>query len=113
MSRYSEDFYIGVDVGTQGTKAVMIKGDTGEIIGDSRKSYGIVEKPDGTREQNAEDWKDAVVETVGTLVKNLDKRDRERIKGIGISGQQHGFVPLDKEGKVIRNVKLWKFIKSS
>ncbi len=107
MSRYSEDFYIGVDVGTQGTKAVMIKGDTGEIIGDSRKSYGIVEKPDGTREQNAEDWKDAVVETVGTLVKNLDKRDRERIKGIGISGQQHGFVPLDKEGKVIRNVKLW------
>src|SRR5205823_8527254 len=29
------------------------------------------------------------------------------LKAIGVSGQQHGFVPLDKEGEVIRPAKLW------
>jgi xylulokinase len=35
------------------------------------------------------------------------KIDSEKVKGIGISGQQHGFVPLDSEGVVIRPAKLW------
>jgi xylulokinase len=30
----------------------------------------------------------------------LSKVDRKQVKGIGISGQQHGFVPVDKKGKV-------------
>ena len=29
------------------------------------------------------------------------------VKGIGVSGQQHGFVPMDKNGEVIRPAKLW------
>ena len=29
------------------------------------------------------------------------------MKAIGVSGQQHGFVPLDKKGRVIRPAKLW------
>ena len=29
------------------------------------------------------------------------------MRGIGISGQQHGFVPLDEKGEVIRPAKLW------
>lgn len=33
--------------------------------------------------------------------------DVSRVKGVGVSGQQHGFVPLDARGKVLRNAKLW------
>ena len=33
--------------------------------------------------------------------------DLSRVKGIGVSGQQHGFVALDKEHEVIRPAKLW------
>ena len=33
--------------------------------------------------------------------------DRARVRGIGVSGQQHGFVPLDAKGGVIRPAKLW------
>ena len=29
----------------------------------------------------------------------LSNVDRKRVKGIGISGQQHGFVPVDKNGE--------------
>src|SRR6185369_2403109 len=35
------------------------------------------------------------------------KIDRARVRGIGVSGQQHGFVPLDQKGGVIRPAKLW------
>ena len=37
----------------------------------------------------------------------LAKVDRARVRGIGVSGQQHGFVPLDEKGGVIRPAKLW------
>ena len=30
----------------------------------------------------------------------LSTVDRKAVKGIGISGQQHGFVPMDGDGKV-------------
>ena len=30
----------------------------------------------------------------------LSAVDPKKVKGIGISGQQHGFVPLDKQGGV-------------
>lgn len=33
--------------------------------------------------------------------------DRSQVRAIGVSGQQHGFVPLDGGGKVIRPAKLW------
>ena len=107
MAKHSEDFFIGVDVGTQGTKAIIMEGGAGEIVGESRKNYGIVEKSDGTREQNPKDWSDAVIETVGEIVRNMDKKDKDRIKAIGVSGQQHGFVPLDLHGNIIRYAKLW------
>ena len=32
---------------------------------------------------------------------------KEEVLGIGVSGQQHGFVPMDKHGEVIRPAKLW------
>ena len=35
------------------------------------------------------------------------KASAAEVKAIGVSGQQHGFVPLDKDGEVIRPAKLW------
>ena len=44
---------------------------------------------------------DAVIEAVASKI------DRRRVRGIGISGQQHGLVALDDAGSVIRPAKLW------
>ena len=41
------------------------------------------------------------------ILEVAQKIDRGRVRGIGVSGQQHGFVPLDAEGDVIRPAKLW------
>jgi xylulokinase len=55
-------------------------------------------------EQHPRDWTaalDAVILEVAAKI------DRARVHGIGVSGQQHGFVPLDEKGDVIRPAKLW------
>jgi xylulokinase len=51
-------------------------------------------------------WTDAVDATIRQVVEKLGAR-RSEVRAIGVSGQQHGFVPLDKDGRVIRPAKLW------
>jgi D-xylulose kinase len=101
-----EGYYIGIDVGTQGTKSIICNGENGKVVAEARASYPLIEKADGTREQNPSDWVEAVKSTIRELFKNRE-RDRGLVKGIGISGQQHGFVPLAGDDTVIRNAKLW------
>lgn len=101
-----EGYFLGIDVGTQGTKTVICDGKTGEVIGSARHNYPLIEKADGTREQNPDDWINAVMNTIREVLRSTGIEKRY-IKGIGVSGQQHGFVPLDKSDSVIRNAKLW------
>jgi xylulokinase len=63
-----EGHYIGIDVGTQGTKTVLCRGKDGALVAESRASYPLVEKADGTREQNPADWVDAVQKTVREII---------------------------------------------
>jgi xylulokinase len=51
-------------------------------------------------------WVDAMKETVTTVLTMLGTRSSE-VAGIGVSGQQHGFVALDGQFNVIRPAKLW------
>jgi len=97
--------YVGVDCGSQGTKAVAVDGDDGRVVGSGYVGYGYVEGlPQGHREQHPETWVDAMTEAVRDALAEVNAR---RVEGIGVSGQQHGFVPLDAEGEVIRPAKLW------
>ena len=101
------EYFIGVDSGTQGTRAVVVDGETGRVVGKASKGYGLIEGlPPGHMEQHPSTWVEALVETISTSLKG-SVIDPKLVKGIGISGQQHGFVPLDVEGKVIRPAKLW------
>lgn len=95
--------FLGLDVGTQGTKAVLI-GD-GRILARASRSYGLLEGlPVGAAEQHPDTW----VEAVRALVKELlGSGDAGAITAVGVSGQQHGFVPLAEDGTVLRPAKLW------
>ena len=100
------EYYIGVDSGTQSTKAIVLDSETGAIIGKASRSYGLIKGlPPGHMEQHPETW---IQETLAAIKEalNQSKIDRSKVKGIGISGQQHGFVPLDEVGHVIRPAKL-------
>ncbi|MFW2364778.1 MAG: xylulokinase [Desulforhopalus sp.] len=98
--------FIGIDSGTQGTKAVVLSEKRCGVIAESYSGYDLLENERGGREQHPETWIQACRKVLGELLtfKNVDP---SLIKAIGVSGQQHGMVPLDKSGKVIRPAKLW------
>ncbi|TRO51360.1 xylulokinase [Candidatus Bathyarchaeota archaeon] len=101
------DYFIGVDSGTQSTKAIVMDNETGVILGKASRSYDLIQGlPPGHMEQNPETWIYATFESVREALK-LSKVNPKSIRGIGVSGQQHGFVPMDERGKVIRPAKLW------
>ncbi len=102
-----QEYFIGVDSGTQSTKTVIVEGETGKVVGRASKSYGLIDGlPQGHMEQLPSTWVEALMETVSASIKASDINPR-RVRGIGVSGQQHGFVPLDGDSNVIRPAKLW------
>ena len=98
---------LGIDCGTQSLKTVALDGDSGEIIASASRAYGLVEGlPPGHLEQEPQIWWEALEQTVGEVLARLGPR-RQDVRSLGVSGQQHGFVPLDAGFQVIRAAKLW------
>ena len=99
--------YLGIDCGTQSAKTVAYDLADRKIIASATESYDVLPGlPAGHMEQNPETWVQALDSTVERVLETLGSR-RSDVKGIGISGQQHGFIPLDAKGEVIRPAKLW------
>lgn len=99
--------YIGIDSGTQSTKSLVLDLESGEIVAQASEAYGLIEGlPAGHLEQLPSDWTDAVASTISSCLEQLGDR-RARVRGIGVSGQQHGLVVLDENDEVIRPAKLW------
>ena len=97
--------YIGIDSGTQSTKAVVLDLNEKKIIAEARAPHSLIAGlPAGHMEQHPREWTAAL----DTVIQQVAARiDGSRVRGIGVSGQQHGFVPLDAAGEVIRPAKLW------
>ena len=93
----------GIDLGTQSCKLVVYDYEKKSIVAQSQAPVDIIANNDGTREQKAE-WYDSVVKT---CFDKIEENVKKTITAIGVSGQQHGFVPLDEKGKPVYNVKLW------
>lgn len=99
--------FLGIDCGTQSTKTIALDWESGEILASAQKAYGFVPGlPPGAMEQNPSDWVEAADETVSAVIGKLGSR-RDAVRAIGVSGQQHGLVVLDGDGKVVRPAKLW------
>jgi len=93
----------GIDLGTQSCKVVVYDYEKKVIVAQSQAPLELIAENNGTREQKAE-WYDAAVKT---CFDQIDKNVKSAIAAIGVSGQQHGFVPLDEKGKPVYNIKLW------
>jgi xylulokinase len=90
---------VGLDVGTTGVKAIAVSPD-GEVLARAERGYGLSSPRPGWSEQDPEDWWRATRDVLGAL-------DVPEIAGIGLSGQMHGLVVLDAEGRVLRPAILW------
>ncbi|MDR2110363.1 MAG: xylulokinase, partial [Spirochaetaceae bacterium] len=86
---------------------VVYDPDTKRFLGDGYGGHEIVSNEKGGREQEPSWWISALDLAMKEALKNLSPGERGKIAGIGVSGQQHGLVVLDKDKKVLRRAKLW------
>jgi D-xylulose kinase len=98
---------IGIDSGTQSTKALVMDAQTGKVVASAAQAYGLIpDLPPGAKEQHPHTWREASASAMRQALRQARASGAE-VKAIGVSGQQHGFVPLDAAGEVIRPAKLW------
>ena len=98
-------YFIGIDVGTTGTKTVLIDAE-GRLKAKATVEYPLYTPKPNWSEQQPEDWWQATVATIRTVLTDSGIKPAE-VKGIGLSGQMHGSVFLDKDCQVIRPAILW------
>lgn len=98
---------IGIDSGTQSTKALVVNSRDGKVLGAASQEYDLIPHlPPGAKEQHPHTWSDAAAAAIRSALRQA-KAVAAEVVAIGVSGQQHGFVPLDADGEVIRPAKLW------
>ena len=94
--------YLGIDIGTSAVKAVLVD-QGGTVVGESRAPLDISRPHPLWSEQDPADWWSAV----NTAVAQLESGPRRKVQAVGLTGQMHGAVLLDKARRVLRPAILW------
>lgn len=95
--------FVGIDNGTQSTKVIFYDPDERKILAAGSAAHQIISSTGGRREQNLEWW----IEALGEAFSQIPPEIKKTAAALGVSGQQHGFVPLDEKGRGVYNAKLW------
>jgi xylulokinase len=99
-------YWIGLDIGTGATRALVVDAHGKIVAAHTAAHAGVrMEKPLWA-EQDPDDWWRATQSAIRGALNEAGVRG-DRIQGIGFSGQMHGLVMLDAEGKVIRPSLIW------
>jgi xylulokinase len=93
---------VGLDVGTSGVRALAV-GRQGEVVASAGRGYPLAMPRPGWTEQDPEDWWQATRDALLEVARAVGGR----VEGIGLTGQMHGAVFLDRAGKSIRPALLW------
>lgn len=93
---------LGLDVGTTGARALAID-EAGRVITSASATYPLLTPRPGWTEQNPEDWWQASKE----VLRRVAAQTGGDIAALGLTGQMHGSVFLDRAGDVIRPAILW------
>lgn len=101
-----QTLFLGIDCGTQGTKAIVLDARGGKVLGLGAASHTLISGANGRREQAPQVWVEALTLATRQALQQAGV-DGQDILGIGVSGQQHGLVLLDELGQVLRPAKLW------
>ncbi len=101
----SHDYFIGVDIGTTSTKAMVFSA-TGDVKGTGNHGYPLFVPQPGWAEQDPKLILQAVLAAVRDAV-NQSGVLRSRIAAVSFSGAMHSIIPLDAQGKPLHNAIIW------
>ncbi len=94
---------LGLDLGTQSLKAVFYDYEHKQHVAVVSSPLEVDRDQRGKAEQLAQWWLSALADCFNQVSSEI----KMSVQAIAVSGQQHGFVPLDKNGEVLAPVKLW------
>ena len=104
-------YLIGIDIGTTGTKTILVD-EKGNQLASALEEYPLYTPHPKWAEQEPEDWWKATVNTIREVIEKAEINNAD-IKGIGLSGQMHGLVIMDKKHQVLRPSILWCDVRTS
>jgi xylulokinase len=96
---------LGIDIGTSGSKALLVD-ERGRVVASATFDYPMFTPRPLWAEQNPEDWWKATVGAVRKVIAD-GGASADDIAGVGLTGQMHGLVLLDKHGYVLRPCIMW------
>jgi xylulokinase len=95
----------GFDIGTSATKVLLWRPD-GKVLATANVEYPVYSPKPGWSEQEPDDWWNACVKGLAAACQKARVKPAQ-ITGIGLSGQMHGSVFVDKKGRSLRRALLW------
>ncbi|MBT7973259.1 MAG: xylulokinase [Candidatus Marinimicrobia bacterium] len=95
--------FLGIDLGTSAIKLLVVS-DSSSVLAESNISFDVRRPHPLWSEQDPDEWWSALLKGIEDLKSQTSFLD---LKGIGLSGQMHGAVLLDKKGEVLRPAILW------
>lgn len=101
----NKTYFLGLDISTTGAKALLIDAD-GAVVGTANTAISLQTPHPLWSEQDPEEWWQAMQRSIRTLLETSGITG-ESIAAIGLTGQMHGLVMLDRDGKVLRPAMLW------
>ena len=103
-------YFIGIDLGTSGLRAILVD-QFSNFIASSESKYEVSNPNPGWSEQDPEDWIKACKLVFKELQTNFPN-EISKLQSIGVAGHMHGAVLLDKLQKPIRPCILWNDTRS-
>ncbi|HET6622056.1 MAG TPA: xylulokinase [Dongiaceae bacterium] len=103
--------FIGIDLGTSSIKSILV-GEDGRLIASASAPLQVSRPAPGFSEQDPESWWTATVASLDRLAAEAP-REMAAVRGIGLSGQQHGATLIENGGKVLRPCILWNDVRSA
>jgi xylulokinase len=97
---------LGIDIGTGGSRALLVGEDGGILSSASAEHAPFVSKQAAWAEQVPNDWWNACQRATRAVLANSGISPRQ-ISCIGLAGQMHGTVVLDAQGEPLRPSIIW------
>jgi len=99
---------LGIDIGTTGARALLVS-DNGHVTASASAEYPLLIPRPNWAEQEPQAWWGSTVSAIRNCLDKACSITNQKIEviAIGLSGQMHGSVFLDKHGEVIRPAILW------
>ncbi len=98
--------WLGIDIGTGGSRALLVDERGGVRAGYTSAHEDIIMHKPMWAEQRPENWWDAAVDAIRGVLAQAGIPG-SAIRGVGLSGQMHGLVMLDAHHQVIRPSLIW------